>query len=102
MRTVRVIYRAEPEGWWAESPDVSGYTAVGQSYDEVRELAHEGLPDFAGEELDFQETVFSLVSYAPPTISYSLGFSYTNQFVNPIPEEKMGSSATGVLSPQEA
>lgn len=100
MRTVRVIYRADSDGWWAESPDVPGYTAIGQDYDEVRGLTHEGLPDFTGEDLDFQETVFSLVSYSPQTISHSLGFSYTNRFVNTTREEKMGPSSTGVLTPE--
>ena len=100
MRSVRVIYRAEADGWWAESPDVPGYTAVGKDYDEVHRLAHEGLRDFAGEDLSFQETVFSLVSYGPPTISHSLGFSFKTRFVNPTREEKMGPSATGVLRPQ--
>jgi predicted RNase H-like HicB family nuclease len=28
METVRVIYHDEPDGWWAESPDVEGWLAV--------------------------------------------------------------------------
>lgn len=44
METVRVIYHHEGEGWWAESPDVSGWTAVGKSYAEVLKLAEEGIP----------------------------------------------------------
>jgi predicted RNase H-like HicB family nuclease len=102
VRIARVIYRAEPDGWWAESPDFPGYTAVGRNYDEVRELAREGLPDFAGEELSFQETVFSLVSYGPSTISHGLGFRYTTQFVSPDLAERVEPPATGVLTPQEA
>jgi predicted RNase H-like HicB family nuclease len=41
--TVRVLYHEEPEGWWAESPDVDGWTAAGGTFDEVRELAEEGI-----------------------------------------------------------
>ena len=41
--TVRVLYHEEPEGWWAESPDLDGWTAAGETFDEVRELAEEGV-----------------------------------------------------------
>jgi predicted RNase H-like HicB family nuclease len=44
MEPIRVIYHREPEGWWAESPDVKGWTAVGGSYAEVLKLAQEGIP----------------------------------------------------------
>ncbi len=32
METVRVIYHHEAAGWWAESPDVEGWSAAGDSY----------------------------------------------------------------------
>jgi len=41
--TVRVLYHEEPEGWWAESPDVPSWTVAGRTYDEVRELVLEGV-----------------------------------------------------------
>lgn len=44
MDPIRVIYHREPEGWWAESPDVKGWTAVGSSYAEVMKMAEEGIP----------------------------------------------------------
>jgi len=44
MDVIRVIYHCEPEGWWAESPDVAGWYAAGASYDETRALAVEGIP----------------------------------------------------------
>lgn len=44
MDTVRVIYHHEEDGWWAESPDVEGWSAAGQSFDELRALAEEGIP----------------------------------------------------------
>lgn len=51
MRTARVIYHQEPEGWWAESPEVPGWSAAGESFDELRGLAEEGVRFFAEEEL---------------------------------------------------
>jgi predicted RNase H-like HicB family nuclease len=44
MDSIRVIYHDErPHGWWAESPDLAGWSAAGGSYDEVRRLAEEGV-----------------------------------------------------------
>jgi predicted RNase H-like HicB family nuclease len=40
--TVIMEYHHEPEGWWADSDDLPGFTAVGATLDEVRELAHSG------------------------------------------------------------
>jgi predicted RNase H-like HicB family nuclease len=50
MRTVRVFYHDDPDGWWAESPDVPGYTGFGETYEVVREQMNEGLPWFAEED----------------------------------------------------
>jgi predicted RNase H-like HicB family nuclease len=44
METVRVIYHHEANGWWAESPDVDGWSAAGETYGEVVKLAEEGIP----------------------------------------------------------
>jgi len=44
METVRVIYHHETGGWWAESPDVEGWSAAGGTYAEVAKLAEEGIP----------------------------------------------------------
>jgi predicted RNase H-like HicB family nuclease len=44
METVRVIYHREADGWWAESPDVEGWSASGDSYAQVAQLAGEGIP----------------------------------------------------------
>lgn len=48
METVRVIYYHEADGWWAESLDVEGWSATGDSYTRVVKLAEEGIP-FAAE-----------------------------------------------------
>jgi predicted RNase H-like HicB family nuclease len=44
MEIVRGIYHHESDGWWAESPDVEGWSAAGESYSEVVKLAEEGIP----------------------------------------------------------
>lgn len=44
MEAVRVIYHHEADGWWAESPDVEGWSAAGETYAEVVKLAEEGIP----------------------------------------------------------
>lgn len=43
METVRVIYHCEPEGWWAESPEIEGWSVAGDSYAEVRALVDAGV-----------------------------------------------------------
>lgn len=57
MRTAQLIYHDEPEGWWAASPDLPGYSAVGESFEDVRRLAREGAPWYAEEELDLHHLV---------------------------------------------
>lgn len=39
---VVIDYHHEPEGWWADSNDLPGFSAAGATFDEVRELAHSG------------------------------------------------------------
>ena len=41
--TVRVLYHREPDGWWAESPEIEGWTVAGDSYEEVRQLVDDGV-----------------------------------------------------------
>jgi predicted RNase H-like HicB family nuclease len=62
--TIRVLYHREPEGWWAESPDIEGWTVAGESYEAVRQLVDDGVTfalasaaeDDGG---DFDETHFA-------------------------------------------
>ena len=95
VRTIRVLYRAEPDGWWAESPDFPGYTAIGKDYGEVRRMVHEGLPELAGEPLEIIEE-----SLAPDavedvvTFAYGLGFRLTQGFQSPVPGDPMNLPST--------
>lgn len=57
METVRVIYHHEADGWWAESPDVEGWSAAGDSYPEVVKLAEEGIPFALEGEADLEHFV---------------------------------------------
>jgi predicted RNase H-like HicB family nuclease len=41
--TIRVLYHEEDQGWWAESPDVEGWTVAGDTYEEVRRLVEDGV-----------------------------------------------------------
>jgi predicted RNase H-like HicB family nuclease len=44
MTTIRVRYHHEPEGWWADSPELQGFVASGRDLAEVRELVKDGVP----------------------------------------------------------
>jgi predicted RNase H-like HicB family nuclease len=43
VKTIHVIYHREPDGWWAESPDIPEWSAGGETYEEVRELSEDGV-----------------------------------------------------------
>lgn len=57
METIRVIYHREGDGWWAESPDVDGWSAAGDSYAEVMKLAEEGMPFALGHDAKVEHFV---------------------------------------------
>lgn len=40
---VRIIVHREPSGWWAESPDVEGWSVAGETYEEIRQLVVDGV-----------------------------------------------------------
>lgn len=43
MRAVRVLYHREDGVWWAESPDVPGFSAAADSLPDVRHYVREAL-----------------------------------------------------------
>lgn len=57
MGPIRVIYHYEEESWWAESPDVKGWLAAGDTYAEVLKLAEEGIPFALEREVDLEHFV---------------------------------------------
>jgi predicted RNase H-like HicB family nuclease len=44
MDQIHVIYHLEEGSWWAESPDLKGWTAAADTYEEIVELVEEGIP----------------------------------------------------------
>jgi len=85
MRKAKVIYRAEPDGWWAESPDFPGFTAVGRDYGEVREMVHEGLPHLTNEPLEIvEENLAPHVAKDLATVAWGLSFRLTQSFQSPV------------------
>jgi|GEM_PF-557383 len=54
---VRVLHHHEGNSWWAESPDVEGWSAAGNSYTEVVKLAEEGIPFALGDEAALEHYV---------------------------------------------
>lgn len=62
MRIVHVRYHFETEGWWAESADLPGWTAVGSSYEDVRRMARTGVAEFAGRDALVEEEGVSFIA----------------------------------------
>ena len=54
METVRVIYHHEADGWWAESPDISGWSAASETFAELLELVKEGVPFALGHDAEVE------------------------------------------------
>jgi len=55
MKKLTIRYHQEAEGWWADSPDLPGWTAVGGTFEELRALAVEGARRFAGSVVELSE-----------------------------------------------
>jgi predicted RNase H-like HicB family nuclease len=74
MRKAQFIYRSEGDGWWAASSDLPGYSAVGESFEEVRRLAAEGAPWFAEQELELHHLVLGgRFGWTPPSAGQAGG-----------------------------
>jgi len=74
MRRINVDYHHEDDSWWAESDDVAGFTAVANSFDELRRLTVKGLGFYlAGEHYTAVEHINGapLVTNPVPTVSVS-------------------------------
>ncbi|MHC9540329.1 MAG: hypothetical protein AB9903_12495 [Vulcanimicrobiota bacterium] len=54
-KEITIIYRHDPECWWAVSPDIERYRAAREKLEDLREMIHTELPDFLGEELVITE-----------------------------------------------
>jgi predicted RNase H-like HicB family nuclease len=54
---IRVLHHHEADGWWAESLDVEGWSAAGDTYAEVVNLAEEGVPFALGHDAALEHYV---------------------------------------------
>jgi predicted RNase H-like HicB family nuclease len=82
MKTARVYYHHDPDGWSAFSPDVPGYTGFGETYEEVRDEMQTGLPWFAEEpEMVLAHIVATQAEWeSPPTSAVQIkGFTRSSQ-----------------------
>jgi hypothetical protein len=43
MEIVHIIYHHDPAAWWADSPEVPGWTATAKTLDELWGLAEQGV-----------------------------------------------------------
>jgi predicted RNase H-like HicB family nuclease len=43
MEIIPVVYHHDPEGWWADSPSVPGWSATAPSLDELRTRVEDGV-----------------------------------------------------------
>jgi predicted RNase H-like HicB family nuclease len=43
VKGIVVLYHRESDGWWAESPDAPGFTAVAPTMEELEKRVEEGL-----------------------------------------------------------
>lgn len=68
--TVRVLYHQEPEGWWAESPDIDGWTVAAESYDQVRQLAEDGVTFALASAADDRGESFDERRFADVTVEH--------------------------------
>ena len=57
MKSISIHYHVDRGSWWAESPELPGWTAAGDSFDEVRAQALTGAKHFAGEPVDISEVL---------------------------------------------
>jgi predicted RNase H-like HicB family nuclease len=44
MKPIRVNFSHEEDSWWADSPDLKGWLAVADTWEELMKLVEEGIP----------------------------------------------------------
>lgn len=99
MRTITIHYHAEGDSWWADSPDIEGFTAAAASFDELRPLVRQGVA-FAleGEAVDLRELtaderpIIAHIAKGRPLFTTKIGGSK-----DPEPGGTLPSSVRGVL-----
>jgi predicted RNase H-like HicB family nuclease len=54
VHTVTLVYHREAEGWWAESPEIKGFVAGGDTLAEARAMAEEGVRFYLDEPVEIE------------------------------------------------
>ena len=88
MKTVRVIYRQEPDGAWiGTSPEIPGYVAHGDTYEQARARADDGLSWFAEQDLLIAHVVPDQgeLTEGRPTRGRKVGFAITGAASRRVP-----------------
>ena len=44
MKTVKIVYHRDEDAWSADSPDMPGFSAIGDTFNDTRKLALEDIP----------------------------------------------------------
>jgi predicted RNase H-like HicB family nuclease len=70
--SVIIRYHEEPEGWWADSEEVPGWTCAGSNLEEVRALAAEGIHEFVGSDVLISEALPQIVASSSASTSGTL------------------------------
>jgi predicted RNase H-like HicB family nuclease len=72
--TITVIYHREPDGWWAEAPAVTGWSAAAATLDELREMAETGVRFALGrDDVQFEHRLPDSPTYAPLVFDFAAG-----------------------------
>jgi predicted RNase H-like HicB family nuclease len=70
--TVRILYHQEPQGWWAESPDIKGWSVAGETYEDVRQLAEDGATFALASAADERGELFDEERYAGVALEHHI------------------------------
>jgi predicted RNase H-like HicB family nuclease len=97
MRRVRVQYHLDEGSWWADSPDVPGFTAVAETLQELRPLAREGVCFALDEKVVVEDTTPGAKGYVDPRyLNVSVAGVYAS---NNAPRRSRRSVRSNVLVP---
>jgi predicted RNase H-like HicB family nuclease len=71
VKVVRLLFHEDEGSWWADSPDLPGFMAAADTFEEVRAMAGEGAAFFAGEVVAITEAMDFHASFAGEVLTFS-------------------------------
>lgn len=74
LRKVTIVYHRDEGIWWADSPDMPGFSAVGDDFATTRNLAREDVPFFFDDSVptDISEKMENGASVMPDSVLFFL------------------------------